>query len=261
MDRMANIKRPRASGGASSQRARTRILDTAEALFADAGPAAVTLRSIAAAAGANVAAVSYYFGSKETLFEEMFVRRIGPLNEERLTRLTACIEAAGGAPTVEDVVTAFVMPALQLTNQANANARAIVVQYSLGRVLALPAVNHMLERYYARLRDAFVAALQRAVPHLAPHEVVWRYYWMGGSVMVALAVPPGMVPSGAGRSTGRAVHGTMPAELIAFLAQGIRAQGIRERGTRARGTRARGSRAKRVRAADWETSVPHAFSV
>ena len=225
MDRIANKKNPRASGGATSQRARSRILDTAEALFAASGPAAVTLRSIAAAAEVNVAAVNYYFGSKEKLFEEMFVRRIVPLNEDRLARLAACTEAAGGAPTVEDVVTAFVMPALQLTDEANANARAIVVQYSLGRVLALPEVNHMLVRFYARVRDAFVAALQRAVPYLETHQVVWRYYWMGGSVMVALAVPPGMVQAmgGGGGSAGRRVHDAMPAELIAFLARGIRA--------------------------------------
>jgi hypothetical protein len=30
-------------------------------------------------------------------------------------------------------------------------------------------------------------------PGLAPHEVVWRYYWMGGSVIVALAAAPGMI--------------------------------------------------------------------
>jgi AcrR family transcriptional regulator len=215
MDETVHINRGRAPAGAPGERARTRILDTAEALFAGAGPAAVTLRSIAAAADVNVAAVNYYFGSKEKLFEEMFLRRIVPLNEERLTRLEACTETAGGAPTLEDIVTAFVMPALRLKDEANSNARAVIVQYSLGRVLALPEVNELLVRYYARVREAFVEALQQAVPCLAPHEVVWRYYWMGGSVMVALAVPQGMVE-------GTAVD-MVPADLIAFLAQGIQA--------------------------------------
>jgi AcrR family transcriptional regulator len=225
MDQIAKPHRPRPAGGAPGERARTRILDTAESLFAEAGPAGVTLRSIAAAADVNVAAVNYYFGSKEKLFEEMFVRRIVPLNEERLERLAACTTVAGGKPTLEDIVTAFVMPALHLTDQANANARAIVVQYSLGRVLALPEVNQRLVRYYARVREAFVAALRRTVPDLAPHEVVWRYYWMGGSVMVALAVPPGMVeaPDGTAGSAHEALHDTMPADLIAFLVAGIRA--------------------------------------
>ena len=200
-----------------------RILDTAETLFAEAGPAAVTLRSIAAA-GVNVAAVNYYFGSKERLFEEMFLRRIVPLNNERLARLAACTDAADGTPMLEDIVTAYVMPALLLAETANPNARAIVVQYSLGRVLAMPEVNRMLVRYYARVREAFVAAIQRAVPHLAPHEVVWRYYWIGGSVMVALAVPPGTieaVDAAADSAAETATHGTMPANLIAFLVQGI----------------------------------------
>jgi AcrR family transcriptional regulator len=218
MDQTIRTKKP------IGERARTRILDTAEGLFAREGPAAVTLRSIAAAANANVAAVNYYFGSKEKLFEEMFLRRIVPLNEERLTRLAGCQASAAGNPGLEDIVTAYVMPALQLTDAASASARAIVVQYSLGRVLALPEVNEMLARYYARVREEFVAALQQAVPHLAPHEAVWRYYWMGGSLMVALAVSSGMADGPVGMA-GPAASGTMPASLIAFLVQGIAASG------------------------------------
>jgi AcrR family transcriptional regulator len=224
MDRSRRTKRPEASPG---QRARISILDAAEELFARDGPSAVTLRSIAAAANVNVAAVNYYFGSKEKLFEEMFLRHVVPLNEERLVRLQACLASADGKPPLEDIVTAYVMPALQLTDAASASARAIVVQYSLGRVLAMPEVNQMLVRYYARVREAFVAALRDAVTHLAPHEVVWRYYWMGGSVMVALAVPSGMVEASDGEvaSAGLTSHGTVAANLIAFLVQGIAAPG------------------------------------
>ncbi|MEA2791409.1 MAG: hypothetical protein QOG73_3815, partial [Acetobacteraceae bacterium] len=140
MDQSKRTKRPQASAG---ERARTCILDSAEELFAREGPSAVTLRSIAAAAEVNIAAVNYYFGSKEKLFEEMFLRRIVPLNEERLVRLKACLADAGGKPTLESIVTAYVVPALQLTDAAGVNARAIVVQYSLGRVLAMPEVNQM----------------------------------------------------------------------------------------------------------------------
>lgn len=206
---------------------RQRILDTAEQLFAQDGPAAVTLRSIAAAADVNVAAVNYYFGSKEKLFEEMFLRRIIPLNEERLGRLAECVAASGGGPSLEAIVAAYVRPALRLMEGAGpaAGARAIVVQYSLGRVLAMPGVSEMLVRYYDRVREEFVAALHKAAPYLAPHEVVWRYYWMGGSVMVSLAVPPGMAeasPGGAISLRARKARGAMAEELIAFLVQGFR---------------------------------------
>ena len=95
----------------------------------------------------------------------------------------------------------------------------IIVQFSPGRVLALPKVNQMLIRYYAQLREAFVMALRRAVLHLAPHEVVRRYEWMGGSLMVALAVPVGMIEGldGGGEPAVRSPHGSMSANLIAFL--------------------------------------------
>ena len=227
MNDRARTERPETPVGPTGERARARILDTAEALFAQAGPAAVTLRSIAAAANANAAAVNYYFGSKEKLFEEMFLRRIVPLNEERLAGLAACVASAGGHPALEAIVAAFAMPALRLMDEANLSARAIVVQYSLGRVLALPEVNQMLTRYYASVREAFVAALQQALPLLAPHEVVWRYYWMGGSLMVALAVPPraGDAPAVGGEKMPLPGQGTMEASLIAFLAHGLRAPG------------------------------------
>ena len=46
-----------------------RLLLAAERLFAEHGIAAVSLRAIMAAAGANVASVHYHFGSKATLVE------------------------------------------------------------------------------------------------------------------------------------------------------------------------------------------------
>ena len=48
---------------------RTRILDAAERLVAERGFHGVSLREITAAAGANSAAVHYYFRHKEDLLE------------------------------------------------------------------------------------------------------------------------------------------------------------------------------------------------
>ena len=204
---------------------RARILDTAEQLFAREGPAAVTLRAIAAAASVNVAAVNYHFGSKEKLFEEMFLRRAVPLNEERLQRLADCTAQAGGRPDITAIVTAYVMPAMRLASGTSAGARAIVVQYSLGRVLAMPGVDRLLVRYYDSIRKAFVAALAKAAPHLAEHEIIWRYYWMGGSVLVSLAVPPGMVETSETLTSLRArrARARMAGELVAFLVRGFAA--------------------------------------
>jgi AcrR family transcriptional regulator len=53
---------------------RDRILEAAGELFADRGFEATTIRDICQAAGANVAAVNYYFRDKERLYVEAVVR-------------------------------------------------------------------------------------------------------------------------------------------------------------------------------------------
>jgi AcrR family transcriptional regulator len=55
---------------------RTRLLDTAGAIFADKGFRATTVREISDKAGVNLAAINYHFGDKEQLYVEC-VRHAG----------------------------------------------------------------------------------------------------------------------------------------------------------------------------------------
>ena len=71
-----------------------RILDSAERLFAEQGFAGASMRAITTAAGANLAAVNYHFGSKESLIDAVFARRLQPINRERLEWLDR-LESAG----------------------------------------------------------------------------------------------------------------------------------------------------------------------
>lgn len=50
----------------------TRILDTAEVLFAERGFAETSLRNITSKARVNLAAVNYHFGSKKALIQAVF---------------------------------------------------------------------------------------------------------------------------------------------------------------------------------------------
>jgi AcrR family transcriptional regulator len=52
------------------------ILDVAERLFAEQGFEAVSVREISKAADINIAMVSYYFGSKEKLYEDVINRKL-----------------------------------------------------------------------------------------------------------------------------------------------------------------------------------------
>jgi AcrR family transcriptional regulator len=65
---------------------REHILDIAENLFAEFGYEGTSTRLLAKEAGVNVAMISYYFGSKEKLFEALVERRTSH-TREKLTSL------------------------------------------------------------------------------------------------------------------------------------------------------------------------------
>ncbi|GIT05108.1 MAG: hypothetical protein CM1200mP29_05190 [Verrucomicrobiota bacterium] len=77
---------------------KTRILDTAERLFAQKGFDAVSLRNIIASAKVNLAAVHYHYGSKQALIYAVIARRLRPINEERLAKLAEARANAGRRP-------------------------------------------------------------------------------------------------------------------------------------------------------------------
>jgi AcrR family transcriptional regulator len=59
-----------------------RIMEVAEELFAEHGFDGTSTRMLAAKAGINVAMLSYYFGSKEKLFEIMVDQRVSKTREK-----------------------------------------------------------------------------------------------------------------------------------------------------------------------------------
>jgi TetR/AcrR family transcriptional regulator, regulator of cefoperazone and chloramphenicol sensitivity len=66
-------KQPRSDGIQAKQN----LLTSALRLFAEKGFAKTSTREIALAAGANIAAISYYFGDKEGLYRAAFVEPMG----------------------------------------------------------------------------------------------------------------------------------------------------------------------------------------
>jgi AcrR family transcriptional regulator len=78
-----------------SGRTRERILEAARALFAEAGFHRTPVRDICARAGVNIASVSYYFHSKESLYETV----IGQACQELAK---ACRDHSSEAPALTE---------------------------------------------------------------------------------------------------------------------------------------------------------------
>lgn len=168
---------------------KARILDAAEQLFAEKGVAATSLRELTRAAGVNLAAVHYHFGPKEDVLRAAFERRIGPVNAERLRRLDALEARTGGAPpAVEDVLEAFLAPALALADSPDEGARACL--RLIARLHAEPtAFGAWLMDVFAEIERRFLPVLARSLPHLDRATLLWRLHFVLGTMSISLTDP------------------------------------------------------------------------
>ncbi|MBM3659781.1 MAG: TetR/AcrR family transcriptional regulator [Actinobacteria bacterium] len=162
-----------------------RLLDAAEMLFAERGIDAVSVRAINAAAGANVAAVHYHFGSKDALVEAVLRRRMDALGARRLAMIDALPD--GRTPEPRAVVEALVVPLAELSADPGGPGRAYV------RVLATLQSGddgrRRLGTAFAPQFAPFDAALARALPSLADPVRHFRLGLVGGLVVSTLADP------------------------------------------------------------------------
>ena len=107
--------------------ARTRLIETAERLFAERGIDAVSLRLINREAGErNTSSIHYYFGDRAAVIEAVVERRMSAINARRLAEI-AEMRADGRDRSLRDVVAAYVRPlADQMSRGAESPGSAYV---------------------------------------------------------------------------------------------------------------------------------------
>ncbi|MDI9897444.1 TetR/AcrR family transcriptional regulator [Rhodococcus sp. IEGM 1381] len=101
---------PRTARDANRAELQTRLLDTAEKLFADRGYFGVSIRDITDGANTRLASVSEQFGGKESLFQAVLARRIRPLNDDRRARLAKLPGRGARAVRLRVLIDAFTEP-------------------------------------------------------------------------------------------------------------------------------------------------------
>lgn len=194
-----------------------RILNAAEALFAQRGFDGASLRQLTSAAGVNLAAVNYHFGSKDKLVEEVFRRRLDALNAERLAALAKITMAPG--TRLEDVLEAFIRPALELSHD---DGGALFM-----RVLARAFAEHddtlrqFLSENYGHVMRQFTAEFARLLPRLSKEELYWRIDLISGALTLAMS-GFGMIRR-RDNVTERAHRDETTRHLIRFAAAGLNA--------------------------------------
>jgi AcrR family transcriptional regulator len=211
-----------------SASARERILHEAERLFAAHGMSNVGLRAISAAAKVNLASIAYHFGSKDGLLQALFAQRAAPISEERLRLLTEAEERAGGSPSLEAILDAFIRPALTIGVESRGGGPAF------GRLRARLATEpeELARKILSKAFDAsskrFIDAVARALPQIPRGEVEWRFHFMLGVMFYTMANSGRIQALTGGRCDPGNVTLAM-AHMIPFLAAGFRSPRARSK--------------------------------
>ncbi len=163
-----------------------KILNAAEALFADHGFSETSLRMITTKAGVNLASVNYHFGSKKTLIQAVFDRFM----QRFTTDLSIEMDRLDGAESeleVIDVLSTLIMP-ITLLDHLRPDGAGVFMNL-LGRAYAETQghIRRFAMDHYASVLKRFTRLLHTTSPNLLPTEMFWRLHFMLGSFIFTLA--------------------------------------------------------------------------
>lgn len=204
-----------------------RLIEAAEALFADEGFDRVSVRDITNKAAANVAAVNYHFGSREGLVAVVMARYTNPVTEERMARLEALERRAGGKPVaVEEILDAFIRPFATQVRRSELSEKLFFKL--MGRMFGQQGCQlpPMVETLFITMVQRYHKALSKALPGLPADEIWWRMHLMSGSMIHTMAHAE-IVQRFSGGDAGNPTMEQLLSRFIRFSAAGMK-EGIAE---------------------------------
>jgi len=152
----------------AGQRTRDGLQTAALELLAQRGQEGLTLREITDRAGANVAAVSYHFGSLKALCDSAIEHAL----ERYLDAQIQALASLGPAPTLQEVATAFAGP---MVRALAAGGQDLVVMRTVARVgIDPPQGWERLNGKFDQSRRDAVRVLTPNIPGVDEQELIFR---------------------------------------------------------------------------------------
>jgi AcrR family transcriptional regulator len=206
----------------AEQRAETmeQILDEAEMLFSRHGLHGVTLKDVAKRVGVHHTLLNYYFEDKKKLFDAVFARRAVVTSTKRMQALDEYDRRAGGKPTIEGALHAFLDTDLDLYihgGEGWKNYGALGAQVANTPEWGAELMDSHFDPVVLRLIDL----LKRAMPDCAEEDIFWGYHFVTGALMVTLA-RTGRIDKLSGGLCKSEDFEAIKARMASFMAAGFR---------------------------------------
>jgi AcrR family transcriptional regulator len=169
----------------AGMRTRTRLLHAALDLLAERGEDGVILRELTDAAGANVAAVSYHFGSLKSLCDAAIEHAL----ERYLDAQQAEVSALDAESTLEEVAAAFARPMMRAlaVGGRDLDVMRIVARCSIDPPQAWDRFDATFDRIRADVRKV----LKANVPDVKDRELTFRIRAVVGVLNWLVLAPVG----------------------------------------------------------------------
>lgn len=165
----------------------TRILDTAEVLFAERGFAETSLRNITSKAKVNLAAVNYHFGSKKSLIQAVFARYLDPFTERFHAALDDLESTYQGKPIpLEELLETMARSVLEVPAERN-SLKVFMKLLGLAYSQAQGHLRRYIQEHYGSVFTRFTSLVRQATPDLPDAERFWRLHFMLGTVIFTLS--------------------------------------------------------------------------
>jgi AcrR family transcriptional regulator len=161
------------------------LLDAALDLVAERGEDGVTLREVTDAAGANIAAVSYHFGSLQALRDAAIEHAL----ERYLDAQESAVSALGPEPTLEEVAAAFSRP--MISALADGGRDLDVLRIVSRAAIDPPPAWDRFDARFQRIRAIVVRRLRGRVPGVSESELAFRTRCAAGVVSWLALAPVG----------------------------------------------------------------------
>jgi AcrR family transcriptional regulator len=170
---------------AAGQRTRAQLMDAALDLIAERGEEGVTLRELTDAAGANVAAVSYHFGSLKSLRDAAIEQAL----EHYLDAQQEAVSSLDPDSPLEELAAAFARPMMRALA---GGGRDLAVMRIVARAgLDPPRGWGRLDARFDEIRAEVLRVLKANVPDVKDQELILRTRFAAGMLNWLALAPVG----------------------------------------------------------------------
>ncbi|KOO16409.1 TetR family transcriptional regulator [Vibrio xuii] len=199
-----------------------KILDVAEALFAEHGFKDTSLRTITSKAGVNLASVNYHFGDKKTLVRAVLNRYLEafmPAVQDALINLNL-----NDHYEMADVFESLRGPLRNLNDIRPNGTSRFMLLIGRGYTDVQGHLRWFITTRYSEALMLFTQSVMKANPKLTQEELFWRLHFTLGTCVFTMASSQALLEI-AENDYGKAMDAkSVVDQLIPFLAAGVAAE-------------------------------------